>query len=56
VLLGLSGEMLPIPVLISTKPVLPLCLFSFRPLLGVTEELRGAEQELMTSAGIIQHT
>lgn len=51
-LLGLSGERLPVPKPISAMPSLPCVYF----LSDTLQCYRGAEQELMISAGIIQHT
>lgn len=51
-LLGLSGERLPVLKPISAMPSLPCVYF----LSGILQCYWGAEQELMTWAGIIQHT
>lgn len=51
-LLGPSGERLPVPKPISAMPSLPCVYF----LSDTLQCYRGAEQELMISAGIIQHT
>lgn len=54
-LLGLSGERFPVQSH-SLKSLLFHVVTFFLTLFSVLEELRRAEQELMTSAAIIQHT
>lgn len=54
-LLGLSGERLPVQSQ-SLKSLLFHVVTFFLTLFNVIEELRGAEQEVMTSSAIIQHT